>query len=289
MSHNLLFSIQTLNVMPGGALKGIEPDQSGVYRAVPVAVIGKPSRNNVLYDPNSFVNAMTDTRSRFYKNLTEGNLEGEWGHPLQSSNPKEAIQRTLTIDRTKVSHYFSRINTENSACGKYIVVYADIVPNGPYGEFLKESFSDPKRNTSFSLRSLTSAPRAIGGGISSKAIVAMVTFDAVDGPGFEEASKRYMVGNEGFNFQTEDKKRNFKFDTDDEVAAEMTVQEIVQFPEFAKVVGFENIQCQEILDRLESEKVTITREVIIEGIYDEAQKAIITPDGKASVFHSLHL
>jgi hypothetical protein len=250
-------------------------------------VIGKPSRNNVLYDPNSFVNAMTDTRSRFYKNLTEGNLEGEWGHPLQSITPKEAIQRTLTIDRTKVSHYFAKVWTENSRDGKYIVVYADVVPNGPYGQFLRESFADPKRNTAFSLRSLTSAPRAIGGGVNSKSIVAMVTFDAVDGPGFEEASKRFMVGNEGFNFQTQDKKKNFKFEMVDEVAANMSVEEIVQFPEFTKAVGFENVQCQEILDILESDQVTINREVIIKGIYDDTQKAIITPNGKASVFHSL--
>lgn len=287
MTNNLLFSIQTLNVMPGGKLKGIEPDASGVYRGVPVAVIGKPSRNNVLYDPQSFVNSVTDTRSRFYKNLTEGNLEGEWGHPLAVANPKEYIQRTLTIDRTRISHYFSKIYTENSKDGKYVIVYADVVPTGPYGQYLAESFADPKRNTAFSLRSLTSAPKPIGGGLASKSIVAMVTFDAVDGPGFEEASKRHMVSQEGFKIISRNSGQEFSFENMDETAADMSIQEILQFPGFTKAVGFESVNCQEILDIIEADKVTIRKEICIEGIYDPDNRTLVTADGNKSVFHSL--
>jgi hypothetical protein len=189
---NLEFSIQTLQTTAGGSLRSVKPDKNGIINRFPVAVIGKPSRNNVLYDPNSFVAAVTDSRGRFVKNLTEGNLEGEWGHPKLTGNDKVDVMRTLTIDRSLVSHYFTKLWTEPVGGSQYTLVYANVAPFGPYGRYLKESFEDPNRNTAFSLRSLTSEPKLLANGTQLKQIVALVTFDAVDGPGYEEASKRFM-------------------------------------------------------------------------------------------------
>lgn len=261
--------------MQGGSLKSVKPDKDGVYRKVPIAVIGMPSRNNALYEPTSFVNAITDSRTRFFKNLTEGNLEGEWGHPIIGTDKKAAVSRTLHIDRAKVSHYFTRVWTEPVDEGNYTLVFADIVPCGPFGPYLKESFEDSKRNTSFSLRSLTSEPRQLPNGVMSKSIVALVTFDAVDGPGFEAASKRFMSSEE------------LGLELIDNEELSIPMSEILEFPDFETAVGFEAVKCQEILDVFEAESVIIRTDSQVRGIYDEETKTLKTLNGPKSVFHSL--
>ena len=272
---NLTFSVQTLHTMQGGTLKSVKPDKDGVYRRVPIAVIGLPSRNNALYEPTSFVNAITDSRTRFFKNLTEGNLEGEWGHPIIGTDKKDAVSRTLHIDRAKVSHYFTRVWTEPVDEGNYTLVFADVVPCGPFGPYLKESFEDVKRNTSFSLRSLTAEPRQLPNGVLSKSIVALVTFDAVDGPGFEAASKRFMSS------------EDLGLELVDEESISIPMSEVMQFPDFETAVGFEAVKCQEILDIFEAETVVIAAEKQIRGILDKETGTLQTQDGPKSVFHSL--
>ena len=276
MNNNLIFSIQTLETDVGGSLKGLKPNKDGVYCGVPVAVIGLESRNKSMYDPASFVNAMTSTQGRFYKALREGHLEGEWGHPLQQSNKNEFINRVMQIDRKNVSHHFTHVWTQDSRDGSHIVVYADIKPSGPMGQYLTESFQDPTRNTAFSLRSLTADGSRLPNGATSKRVISLVTFDAVDCPGYEQASKRFMVSNENFGFQLVEKEE-----------ASFSIEEIIQFPDFVKVVGMESIECQELLDIFERDTIQVKRSITLNGIYDASTNAIVTKQGPKSVFHNL--
>lgn len=276
---NVSMCIQTLVTDRGGSLRCVKPNEDGVYCDVPVAVIGIPSRNRAVYDMESTLAAMSDPSTRFYKNLCEGNLEGEWGHPrlppiLTKEDKMNAVMRTIQIDRTMVSHYFTKIRTEQARDGGYVIVYADVVPYGPYGKYLSDSFADPKRNTCFSLRSLTGDPKPLPDGNTKKTMKLLVTFDAVDGPGFEMAGKRYMPGQESFTIS-------------DEQLLEASITEIIQFPDFAKVVGFESITSQEMLDLFEADKVCIHREFTIEGIFDPDKKQIVTSKGPQSIFHTL--
>lgn len=186
MNNNVVFSISTSLEMEGRQLKAVKPDKDGVYKGIPLTVIGIASRNRVNYERGSVLNCITNASGRFTANVTSGDMEGEWGHPLIAT--KDDLSRLLYIDRTKVSHYFKRVyGVENN---DVIMVYGDVVPFGPFGSYLKASFEDPKRNTSFSLRS---AARVTGqsGNITNKTMLALVTFDAVDGPGFLQASKRF--------------------------------------------------------------------------------------------------
>jgi hypothetical protein len=276
---NIIFSIQTLQTDGGGSLKSVKPSADGVYCDVPVAVIGLPSRNRAVYDLETTLAAMSDPSSRFYKNLAEGNLEGEWGHPklppvLTKEDKIAAIMRTLTIDRECVSHYFTKIRTQKASNGSHVVVFADVVPFGPYGKYLQESFADAKRNTCFSLRSLTSDPTPLPNGCALKKMKMLVTFDAVDGPGFEMASKRYMPGTESYAIA-------------DEQLLTASVSEIIQFPSFAKAVGYESIDSPELLDMLQTDKICIKKEFILEGIFDPDKKVIVTAKGQQSLFHTL--
>lgn len=190
MDKQVVFSISTQLEMEGRQLKAVKPDKNGVYKGIPLTVIGVASRNHVDYDRASTLNCITNLQGRFAANVQSGDMEGEWGHPLIAT--KEDLPRLLYIDRARVSHYFTNVygvETDNA-----IIVYGDVVPYGPFGQYLKESFEDPKRNTSFSLRS---AARVIGqsGANVKKQMLALVTFDAVDGPGFLHASKRFRDPN----------------------------------------------------------------------------------------------
>ena len=276
---NVIFSIQTLQTDRGGSLKCVKPNDDGVYENVPVAAIGIPSRNRAVYDMESTLAAMSDPSTRFYKNLAEGNLEGEWGHPklppiMTKQDKMAAVLRTIQIDRTMVSHYFTKIRTQQARDGEYVITYADIVPAGPYGKYLEESFADPKRNTCFSLRSLTGDPIPMPDGNTKKKMKLLVTFDAVDGPGFEIAGKRYMMSSESYAIS-------------DEQLLEASIHEVIQFPDFAKVVGYESITSQELLDIFEVDKICIKKEFTIEGVFDPDKSAIITPEGPRSIFHTL--
>lgn len=281
MNNNpLAFSIQTMQTIIGNGLRSITPDKNGVYKGVPLAVIGKPSRNNVLYDPPSFVESITNPESRFYKSLVGGGLEGEWGHPAGIGlDQKAAIARTLQIDSNFVSHYFTKIYSRKTADGKYYIVYGDVVPFGPNGKYLAESFADPKRNTAFSLRSLTSNPEPSNAGYVIKKILALITFDAVSTPGFEEASKCFMdVGNEHFSFEMSERG-----------AKCVSAEDLCAIPNCAEVIGCETINNQSLLDMLQTDTVTIkTHNQIIVGKFDNKSGGLITGQKALSAFHSLY-
>lgn len=192
MDNSVVFSISTDLEFRGRQLKSVKPDKDGVYKGIPLTVIGLNSRNGVNYRRESVISCLTDPKSRFVMNLKSGDLEGERGHPFLGVDPKAAVARLLYLDRTKISHYITRVYTSPlDANSDSIIVYGDIVPSGPYGEYLKQDFEDPKRNASFSLRAATQIIRK-SNGVTYKEMLAMFTFDSVDGPGYVECSKRFQ-------------------------------------------------------------------------------------------------
>lgn len=266
MDNNMVFSISTQMVLEGRELKSVEPDSEGVYRGIPLTAIGINSRNNVNYDPRSVVRCITTVTNRFNVNLVEGNLEGEWGHPLVTK--KEELPRLLYIDRTRISHYFRHVYAKKSASGDYIIVYGDLVAFGPYGQYLRESFADKKRNTCFSLRS---AAKVTGtdGPITYKEMLALVTFDAVDGPGFAIAGKR----NSDIDAVQSMEAIDIPADRED-LKASM---------EALKLSGVESIITDnQLLDIFQSNQIRIRENVV--AVYDEKAHALITPKGRSSLF-----
>lgn len=266
MSNNILFSISTQLEMEGRQLKAIKPNKQGIYEGIPLTVIGCNSRNKVNYERRSVERCLTDTNSRFAANVQTGDLEGEWGHPLLVGDKEAVVARLLHIDRSKISHTISRVYGKDVGDG-LIIVYGDIKPFGPFGKYLKESFEDPTRNTSFSLRAAARQTGVVNG-IVQKTMLAMVTFDAVDGPGFLKASKRFQdldVGTMeslGMDLHMEDPAH--KYDIDISVSKE----------EFMK--------SQEVLERSGLESV-ITNQQVLEAFGCDQVKikdAIFTRDGK---------
>lgn len=258
MADNVVFSISTEMEMEGRVLKAIKPDKNGIYRGIPLTVIGTHSRNNVNYEKESVLKCLTDTNSRFAANVKSGDMEGEWGHPLL--NGKECLDRLLYIDRTKVSHCFTKVYGKES--NGLIIIYGDVKPFGPYKQSLIDSFEDPTRNTSFSLRSAAVKTGQDPAGIVQKKMLALVTFDAVDGPGFLQASKRFQdpavanAATEGMSIQTRPQLLNVDFT--------VNRKQFMDVVEYRKASGMESVildQC--VLDAFGCDKLTIKEKVMI--------------------------
>jgi hypothetical protein len=278
MSRDLIFSIQTVVTPGNNGLRALFPNKDGFYTGVPLAVIGLPSRNGFMYDGPAFIAAMNNPNTLFYKSVVEGNLEGEWGHPTLPKTDKEAMERLLSIDRNNTSHYFSKIWTE-PVSGGYTVVYGNVKPCGPKGQFLHESFQDPHRDTAFSLRSATGEPYRISDKVYGKKIIAMCTFDAVGTPGFAQASKRFAIGTESFSQMIEE--------TD---IFRLGIEHAISDDNTLKVVGLEHINSQQLCDIFQVDKLSIRTETnVLNAVYDPTTKSVVGKDGKpVSLFHAIN-
>lgn len=252
---NVVFSISTELRMDGRELKAVKPNKDGVYTGIPLTVIGCNSRNNVNYEKQSVLKCLTDAQSRFCANVKTGDMEGEWGHPLLTGD--KCLDRLLYIDRTRVSHFFTRVygKEENGL----IIIYGDIKPFGPYKQSLIDSFEDPTRNTSFSLRSAAVKTGQDASGIVQKKMLALVTFDAVDGPGFLMASKRYRdpaISTESFKTRITPRTLDVDFS--------VNRKQYLDSQEYRKASGFESFEIldQRVLDAFGCDKITVKEKVI---------------------------
>ena len=201
LSNNLKFCCGTLNVINGKQLKAIQPDNDGFYE-VTVCALGTPTRKNVIYEPESLIEAMNNPKAPFNIMLQDGNLTGEYGHPVVEG--QDDIPRLMRIDESKISHYFRSIWVDDRVTNvdgyDVNLMRAKIKPTGPYGETLKRQLEDPCFNNAFSIRSLC-APLPARNGVEYRKVLAVVTFDAVMAPGFTGASKRY-AGTESLTIDT---------------------------------------------------------------------------------------
>lgn len=198
-----VFSCEIAPVLHGYRLKKIEPDKNGFFDMV-IGCIGIPTRGDIFYDTQSYVDAMRDEYARFNVCLRDGNLSGEYGHPVVEK--KEDMPRLFRIDEHFKSHYFGKIWIDDQITFNGQVVQpirALVKPTGPYGDTLEKELRDPTHNTAFSLRSLC-VPMYEKDGIKYRRVQMVITYDAVHAPGFDVSSKRYVGGMESFEVSYDD-------------------------------------------------------------------------------------
>lgn len=258
---NIAFDISSALYVEG-AQNAIKPDDKGVYKNFPIMVLGKVSRNNKEYEINSMVEALTSPSSIFFKKLKMGQLQGEYGHPLVLT--EKDLPRIAVVDPTKVSHVIHNVRCGEPNEKGHRIVYADIEPFGPYGKYLKESLDNPRINTAFSLRSLV-AKIGMQGNIIKQRVTALITVDAVDAPGYAEASKVRVPSMEGLQIPIEHPEDHLE--------------------ELAVACGCESIDDQQLLDTLQVNKVEIRHS--LNGIVNVNERIITTSDGKKSLFHEM--
>ena len=106
----------------------------------------------------------------------------------------------------------------------------------------------------------------------------MITYDGVSVPGYEIASKRGMAttGVEGMELLMEDE--------DLRVLSTAVIEDNESLDD---TIGYESIKCQEVLDILGSDEVTVTYESTAIGIVNLKKGSIQTNLRKRSVFHEM--
>lgn len=262
----IVLAVQTMDVEPdGAALREVHPAQDGIYHKVPLALLGKASRNGLTYDIPSAKRAMTDPKSMFAVNIREGNQEGEWGHPPRDSS----TARLVEVVSQYASHFIRAIYFEDLT--NYTIVYGDIGPTGPYGQYLIERFADPRRNASFSLRCASRRPNH---NPNMRIVKSMITFDAVGGPGFAQASKRHMAKAS----QPDISAQSATFEKDVQINDLLTDQ--VKHSLFS----IESITDQDVLDLFQTSEVRINEEPI--GLFDTTSNTIVNVRNGRTVHRS---
>ena len=195
---SLFFHVGIMENLNGFKLSGHEPDEKGFFPVV-VGCFGIPTRGKVIYDPASLVECIKDTSSRFNICLRDGNLCGEYGHPVIET--EKDMNRLFRIDEHYKSHYFGDIWTGepiNIDGMEAVPIRARVKPCGPYGDTLEKELRDPYHNTSFSIRSLCLPMNGPKPEYEYRKVQMVITFDAVHAPGFDITSKRYVSGTESF-------------------------------------------------------------------------------------------
>jgi hypothetical protein len=280
------FSVSIEQTLDNRTLKAHKPDKDGIYRGIPVCVLGKPSRNRKTYDVASVLNGITNPNSAFNIALREGSLEGEWRHPtvMPGLTKEELIVTLMLIRRELVSHYFVKVYSKTTRDQKFTIVYADLVPFGPMGEWLKASLEDPKRNTNFSMRAVVNERGDDGMGNDCRTVLALVTFDAVGSSGYGEASKRYALegGLEGLDTSMQLLRAETEI-----VDHRIDLADLKQTRGLAHLIGCESLQHQELLDMLESDSLrTITS---VRGMVDVGSTTMLrTASGRHDIFRLIH-
>ena len=201
---NYAINIGVLETLNGFKLKGIEPNERGFFPMV-IGCLGVPTRGSIFYDVQSTIEAFTNTKSRFNICLRDGNLAGEYGHPVAMT--KEDIPRFMRIDEHYVSHYFGNIEIDSEPIrvdgADAFPIRATVKPTGPFGDTLEKQLRDPYHNTSFSIRSLCQPMSGPNQALEYRRVQIIVTFDAVHAPGYTITSKRYVTGKESFELGVE--------------------------------------------------------------------------------------
>lgn len=198
---NISFRVET--IYPKGRVGVIKPDERGVYRGLPMMMLGEITQQKTYYDPESVIKQITSPDTTFNKIFTNQKLMGEYGHPTfyDLNSDTDKLQRLCTVDESKASHLFTSLYTDQPASDGSIVVRADIKPTGPYGAVLKDSLDDPIVNTSFSLRAFVDT-NVRPDGVKYRTVKSLTTFDAVGASGFKNSDKGHALALESFSGDT---------------------------------------------------------------------------------------
>lgn len=262
--NNLMIDVSVARTLDGGKMRSIKPNAKGIYEGVPIGVIGASSRNNAFYEVQSLADALSNPASRFNKAVVEGFADGELGHPLMTGTEAD-FQRLAQIDKTRVSHCFTRVYVQPTKDKQYSLIMADVKPKGPYAKTLIESFEDADTCTAFSLRALCQKMGQTPEGAVIRKVLCLITFDNEGLPGYAQASDRF-IGMESLGMA---------MIPDDPMQVLTSMQQIV---------GVESIVHPEIQDLLQMDAVKVYHKL---NAY-VGRSGLVTAEGVKSVFHELH-
>lgn len=166
-----------------------EKDEKGYYK-VNLGGVGVKNSKGEFYLADGVKDKFFNAKNTILaQRLAKGYLLGEMGHPnpMEYPNPADFFKRVYTINQQNVSHAIREVkmvDTPNNG----IVFLGWVKPQGPKGEFLRESLENEDRNTPFSIRSMSVEGVNRRTGQKVLKLDEILTWDWVDRPGIETAN-----------------------------------------------------------------------------------------------------
>jgi hypothetical protein len=199
MPRNISFRVETLFTKNGGRVGRIKPDENGIYKGLPMMVLGQPTQQRTYYDPASIMDQITNPNSRFNMIYRQNKAYGEYGHPtFYGMADSDKLQRLTAIDEKNISHLFTSLYTDQPAADQSVILRADVKPTGPMGGVFKDGLDDPVINTAFSLRAYVDT-KMNSDGLRYRTVRALTTFDTVGPSGYATTDKANAIGLESFS------------------------------------------------------------------------------------------
>lgn len=175
--------------------KKIEKDSEGWYK-VNLGAVNAFNAHGAFYSQEGVNELIFDKTSRLGQKLEYGYLFGEMEHPVikPGVSKEEAFSRVIYLEPSRKSHHIKKLElidtgkpTGKGFAGNIIQIVGWVLPQGPFGPYLKESLDNPEINTAFSIRCLTLDDYV--GGVQVRRIKSIITFDWVTEPGITSANK----------------------------------------------------------------------------------------------------
>lgn len=185
----------------------LKPDANGYYELV-LGAFDYFNSQNAWYELEPF-KALLLSSSALMRRVNRGALRSEYGHPRFTPNmsKRDIILRVLDIHEDKTCAHIKSIALDEqrviSKGQKVAAVIGMVKPSGPMGDALAEQLENPDENVCFSIRSLTDDSRNSAGTVIKK-IKEAVTWDYVNEPGIDVATKYHAPSLEKFSFDKED-------------------------------------------------------------------------------------
>ena len=183
----------TCTALKGTELEGkIKKDADGYYW-IPLG--GLDIQNSAgEYYPYEESKALFESSSIFMQRVKAGRLRGELGHPkrLPGMTMEQFVNRCAYIHEDKVACHIADVSLEfNKVFDKnnkpIVAIMGRVCGSGPFADTFERSMSNPKEDFCMSIRSFTDD--FVRGGRVQKVLKEIITWDVVNEPGLENASK----------------------------------------------------------------------------------------------------
>lgn len=212
------------------ALKGAEvegklkKDSEGYYQ-MPLGALNVMNSAGEYY-PFEEAKGLFESSSLFMKRVRAGRLRGEMGHPkrLPGMSMEQFVNRCAFIYEQHVACHIKDVTLEfnkvfDSQNRPIVAVMGAVRGSGPFGDAFEKMISNPKEDTCMSIRSFTDD--FVRGGRVNKVLKEIITWDVVNEPGIESASKYRSPTLEDHSFiLSKEDMQNAFFDKDTGLALE---------------------------------------------------------------------
>lgn len=205
MAGNLVYQNTTL---VGSTKTGVlKPDANGYYELV-LGAFDYFNSAEAYYTLEPF-KLLLMSSSNLMRRVNRGALRSEYGHPRFTSqmSKRDIILRVLDIQEDRTCAHIKSIELDEQRVinngQKVAAVIGMVKPSGPMADALAAQLENPDENVCFSVRSLTDDTRNAGGTLI-KAVQEIVTWDYVNEPGIDVATKYHAPSLEGISFNQKD-------------------------------------------------------------------------------------